>query len=92
MAARRVVDPHKVESLAARGLTMQQTADALGVDIPMLARCNDEYRAFDTAWRTGKAKGVALAASKLMEQVKAGNVPAIALYLKHNAGWRDGKN
>ena len=46
----------KIEALAGRGLTEQQIADALGIDIEKLRGDKTEISAYRTAIRRGKQR------------------------------------
>lgn len=48
----------KIEALAGRGLTEQQIADALGIDIEKLRGDKTEISAYRLAIRRGKQKGL----------------------------------
>ena len=89
MARKIELDLSKVESLAAQGLTEEQIADALGVSRATVTRNKRDNDAFAAAIKSGKAKGIAVVSSKLMEQVKGGNVTAMIFFLKSRAGWND---
>jgi len=89
MARKIELDLSKVESLAAQGLTEEQIADALGVSRTTLNNRRRESEQFDQAIKRGKAKGVAIVTSKLMEQVKGGNVTAMIFFLKTRGGWSE---
>ena len=92
MARKIEIDLAKVESLAAQGLTDQQIADALGISRATVTRNKRDNDAFDAAIKRGKAKGIALVSSKLMEQVKGGNITAMIFFLKTRAGWSERDN
>jgi len=89
MARKIELDLSKVESLAAQGLTEAQIADALGVSRATVTRNKRDNDAFDAAIKRGKAKGIAVVTSKLMEQVKGGNVTAMIFFLKTRGGWSE---
>lgn len=89
MARKIELDLAKVESLAAQGLTEEQIADALGVSRTTLNNRRRESEQFEQAIKRGKAKGVAIVTSKLMEQVKGGNVTAMIFFLKTRGGWSE---
>ena len=66
MAKERIdIDLNKVESLASRGLTQQQIADALGISRTTLYGRIKESEQFEQAIKKGQAKGVASVSNKL---------------------------
>lgn len=83
------IDPQQVENLAARGLTLGQVADAMGVSEPTLSRRRKENDEIDEAYKRGKAKGIGTVANALFEKAKAGDTTACIFYLKAQANWRD---
>jgi predicted transcriptional regulator len=88
--ARKIeIDLARVESLAAQGLTEGQIADALGISPRTLTNRKSDSADFAEAIKRGKAKGIAVVTSKLMEQVKGGNVTAMIFFLKTRAGWSE---
>lgn len=89
MARKIELDLAKVESLAAQGLTEEQIGDALGVSRATVTRNKRRDDAFAAAIKRGKAKGIALVSSKLMEQVRGGNITAMIFFLKTRAGWSE---
>lgn len=89
MARKIEIDLARVESLAAQGLTEGQIADALGISPRTLTNRKSDSADFAEAIKRGKAKGIAVVTSKLMEQVKGGNVTAMIFFLKTRAGWSE---
>lgn len=79
----------EVESLAARGLTMQQIADAMGISLSTLGRRKTELEEFDQAIKRGQAKGVSAVTNALFEKALNGDTASAIFYLKNRAGWRD---
>lgn len=89
MARKIEIDLAKVESLAAQGLTEEQIADALGISPRTLTNRKRDSADFADSIKRGKAKGIAIVTSKLMEQVKGGNVTAMIFFLKTRGGWSE---
>lgn len=89
MARKIEIDLAKVESLAAQGLTEEQIADALGISPRTLTNRKRDSADFADSIKRGKAKGIAVVTSKLMEQVKSGNVTAMIFFLKTRGGWSE---
>ena len=83
------IDIAKVEMLAAQGLTQEQIADVLGIADRTLYRRKKEMAELSEAIKRGKAKGIAIAVNKLMEQVRDGNLGAICFFLKCQGGWNE---
>ncbi len=88
-APKKIVDLKKVEHLAARGLTIQQIADALDIGLDTLAKRRRETPALVEAIARGQAKGIAIVTNNLFEQSADGNVAASIFYLKNRAGWTE---
>lgn len=86
------VDLAKVEQYAALGLSQEQIAQCLGISPRLLYYKKKQSAEFAEAIKRGKAKGIAVVTSKLMEQVKAGNVTAMIFFLKSQAGWKEAKS
>lgn len=84
-------DPEKVESLAARGLTLQQIAHCLGISYQTLNEASKEYVEFAEAIKRGKDKGISIVANSLFEAAKKGNVTAMIFFLKCSAKWKEAK-
>lgn len=84
------IDPEKVRSLAATGLSQQQIADSLGISEKTLRnRKKGINSVFAEAIKKGKAQGLAVATSKLFEAVKRGEPWAICFMLKCQGGWNE---
>ncbi|CAI0775669.1 Uncharacterised protein [Serratia entomophila] len=73
----------KIEALAGRGLTEQQIADALGIDIEKIRRDKTEISAYRSAIRRGKAKGIADLSNALFIKAKKGDTRAMIFLLEH---------
>lgn len=73
----------KIEALAGRGLTEQQIADALGIDIEKLRGDKTEISAYRLAIRRGKAKGIADLSNALFIKAKKGDTRAMIFLLEH---------
>jgi len=82
-------DPEKVESLASRGLTMEQIADCLGIGLSTLYEKKNEYVDFAEAIKRGQAKGISIVANSLYESAKNGNTTAQIFYMKCRAQWKE---
>jgi hypothetical protein len=78
-----------VESLASQGMTNAQIADALGIAGGTLYEKINEYPEFYDAIKRGRAKGIAMVTSKLMQKIQAMDTASIFFYLKCQAGWKD---
>jgi predicted transcriptional regulator len=79
----------KVETLASRGLTQQQIADALGIHVGTLCEKKNQFNEFNEAIKSGQAKGISTVANQLFENAKNGDNTAAIFYLKNRAGWAD---
>ena len=88
---RKEVDPEKVESFAAQGLTMDQIASCLNICTATLYnRMGSELEVLE-AIKRGRAKGIATISNALFQSGKGGNVTAQIFYLKNRQPeeWRD---
>lgn len=83
------IDLAQVEQLAARGLSQQQIAYALGISERTLYARKKENADFADAIKKGRALGVSVVAGHLMRQIERGNITAIIFYLKAQAGWKE---
>lgn len=85
------IDLKQVEAYASRGLSQAQIADALGIGERTIRRRKAGDETFLAAFKKGKAKGIAVATSKLFELVQAGNLGAICFFLKCQGGpdWKE---
>lgn len=80
-------EPDKVESLAARGLTLEQIANCLGISYQTLNEKSKEYAEFADAIKRGRDKGISIVANALFEGAKSGNTTAQIFFLKARAKW-----
>jgi hypothetical protein len=85
----------EVEDLAARGLTYQEIADALGISISTLYERRAEFANFAAAFKKGKAAGTAIMAGVVFDTANNKNMqPGLRLgaaqfYLARRAGWHE---
>lgn len=82
-------DLKQVESLAKRGLSMEQIAISLGVHVATLYRHQKAYAEFRSALERGRAAGIMIVANELFEAAVKGDRTAQIFFLKAHAGWRD---
>jgi len=82
----------KVESLAARGMTIAQICDCLDIAQSTIYEKTKEYSELAEAIKRGKAKGIALVTAELLKNVKSKNVTAQIFYLKCQAKWKEAKD
>ncbi len=83
------IDLAKVEAFAARGLTQEQIADALGISPRTLQSRKAESAEFADAIKRGQSRGIAQVANALFEKVKGGDTTAMIFFLKARAGWKE---
>jgi len=79
----------KTKGLAARGLTQQQIADSLGINVDTLHKYKNINSDFTEAIKEGQAQGIAEIANSLFNNAKTGNTTAQIFYMKNRAGWSD---
>lgn len=72
------------------GLTIEQTARAIGVNPDTLYKWMKRFPEIDEALKTGKDEANAIIENKLYQRALNGNMTAIIFYLKNN--WRDKYN
>lgn len=82
----------EVENMGALGMTSEQIADCLGIGTSTFYNKLNEYGEFLDAVKRGKAKGIRLVTSKLVENVQNANVTAQIFYLKCQAKWKEEKD
>ena len=70
------LDLEKIEDLAAKGLTLEQIAAALNIDVRTLYNHRKKFREVGEAINRGAANGIATIANKLFEAANNGNVTA----------------
>ena len=83
------IDLSKVESLASRGLTKQQIADALGISETTLRNRQNDSADFADAIKRGQAKGIASVSNKLYESAMRGEAWAVCFFLKTKGGFKE---
>ena len=83
------IDLGKVESLASRGLTREQIANALGISERTLYTRQSESAEFADAIKRGYAKGVASVSNKLYESAMRGEAWAVCFFLKTKGGFKE---
>ena len=88
------IDPNKVETLAAQGLTMVQIADCLGVAGSTLYKRKKDEAEISEAIKRGRSKGIATITNALFQSAKGGNITAQIFYLKNRnpQEWSDRKD
>ena len=72
----------KIEALAGRGLTEQQIADALGIDIENCAVIKQRSRPTARQF-AGESKGIADLSNALFNKAKKGDTRAMIFLLEH---------
>jgi hypothetical protein len=83
-------DLNIVKGLASVFLNQEQIAQTLGIHVATLYRKKKQLSEFCDAIKKGRAEGIAVIASRMYEDAKAGNTTAQIFLLKVHAGWRDG--
>ncbi len=85
------IDPKKVETFAAQGLTMDQIADCLDVGRTTLYERMGSEEDVRDAIKRGRAKGIATISNALFQAGKGGNITAQIFYLKNRQPeeWKD---
>ena len=78
----------EIETLGAV-LNKTQLAEYFGMTEKTFRAVEERQPEVFTAYRQGKAKAIAFAASKLMNMVKHHNLRAIQFFLKTQAGWTE---
>ena len=81
----------KAESLAARGLTIEQIASVLVMGTRTLYEKQANYPQLSQAIKDGRSKGVAKITNALFEKASNGDNTAMIFYLKNRDpdNWRD---
>ena len=80
---------NRVEALAANGLTLEQIASVLGINVSTLYEKKKEKQELDEAIKRGRDKGIATISNALFQKAKNGDNTAMLFYLKCRAGWRE---
>ena len=83
------IEPTTVRAMLAQGMTYEQAASALGVNVATLERRRKQDEKLECACKEGKAQGINAITNVLFETAKGGNVTAMIFYLKNQAGWKD---
>ena len=90
MGRRKIeIDLEEVTRLAARGLTQEQIAAALGISASTLGNRKAESSELVEAIKKGQAQGIAAVANSLWDNAMSGNVTAQIFFLKARAKWKD---
>lgn len=83
-------DYKEVSNLAARGLTQQQVALALGVSLRTVANRLVDDQKFADAFEKGRAKGLAKVADALFRNATQNNNTAAQIFImKARGGWKE---
>lgn len=72
----------KAETLAARGLTVEQIARTMGISETTVYQRQNDYPEFAKAIKDGRAKGIAAISNKLYDKALTGDNTAMIFYLK----------
>lgn len=83
------IDLKKVEEFAARGLTQEQIANALGISERTLYERKKDSADFADAIKRGQSKGIAEVANVLFQKAITGETAAAIFFLKARAGWSE---
>jgi hypothetical protein len=70
-------------------LSLEQTADYLGICRKTLLRIRQENPKIDALYKKGRAKGIGTVAQSLIKKAMEGNVTAQIFFLKTQAGWHE---
>ena len=82
------IDAIQVEALAAV-CTKSQMAAYFGMTEKTFRAVEERQPEVSTAYRTGRAKGIANIGSVLYEKALSGDIRAVQFYLKTQAGWTE---
>ena len=87
----KTLTPDQIEEVheLAAVLNKSQLAEYFGMTEKTFRAVEERQPEVFTAYRQGKAKAIAFAASKLMNMVKHHNLRAIQFFLKTQAGWTE---
>lgn len=72
----------KMVMLGMRGLSLKECGDYFGLDPDDWIEWCKEHPIAEARHKAGKARGIALAGQRLLEQIKEGKINAITFYLK----------
>ena len=72
----------EVIQLGMRGLSLKECGDYYGLDPEEWTKKCEDFPIIEWRHNCGKARGIALAGQKLLNEVKSGKVNAIIFYLK----------
>jgi len=81
------VDLQMVEKLAALGLSQRQLAAYFRVSVTKWYLQRRDWSGIAAAWQRGRARGVAIVASRLMRNIDSGDTASILFYVKCRADW-----
>jgi hypothetical protein len=70
-------------------LNQQQLSDFLGITDRGFRKIMERDERVSSAYKKGRAKGVASIGTSLLKQAQSGNTTAMMFYLKTQAGWRE---
>ena len=86
-----VLDVETTRTLAAQGLTEQQIADAMKVNIKTLVANRKRYEDFQAALTEGKSQGIAAMTNAVFRMGTAGNFQAAKYYLNNRdpSNWKE---
>lgn len=83
------IDLAQVEACAARGLSMEKIALAMGISLRTLTNRKTENALVAEAIKRGRAQGEREISDILFEAAKSGQAWAVCFYLKCRCGWRE---
>lgn len=79
----------QLETMAGRGLTLDDCAAVLNISPRTLDRRLSDDEEVKEAYKRGRAIAKDAVTSKLFDQINDGNLTAIIFYLKTQCGWRE---
>lgn len=82
----------EVEKYAALGMNVTQIGAMFGITADALRLHLSKHPELRDSYYKGRARGVAVVASRLLRNIDDGNVAAQIFYLKNHAGWADDWN
>ena len=88
---RIIIDYDQLEHLASLNMGVMDICRSLGISWDTFNRNRKRKADFEDAYQRGKAKGLKMATSKLMEKIQEGEFQAIQFYLKNTDSdrWQD---